>query len=52
MFRAQLAHLQETLHERNQPTSTTAHNRHQTYVPVVSLEDGQVMPETFRDFEP
>jgi hypothetical protein len=35
-----------------QPTSTTAHNNHQTCVRVVSPEDGQVMPETCRDFEP
>jgi hypothetical protein len=35
-----------------QPTSTTAHNSHQICVRVVSPEDGQVMPETCRDFEP
>jgi hypothetical protein len=29
-----------------------AHNSHQTCVRVVSPEDGQVMPETCRDFEP
>jgi hypothetical protein len=67
MFRALLAHLQETLYERrfgdlcavvdvgrlsNQPTSTTAHNSHQIYVRVVFLEDGQIIPETCRDFEP
>jgi hypothetical protein len=37
---------------RDQPTSTTAHNIHQTCIRVVSPEDGQVMPDTFRDFEP
>jgi hypothetical protein len=73
MYRALLAHLQETLHGRRfgdycvcleiwvglgvwegwvQPTTTTAHNSHQTCVPVVSPEDGQVMPETCRGFEP
>jgi hypothetical protein len=35
-----------------QPTATTAHNNHQTGVRVVPPEDGQVMPETCRDFEP
>jgi hypothetical protein len=77
MFRALLAHLQETLHERrfgdyrmrllmwgglrvweacslptasHQTTSTTAHNSHQICVCVVPPEDGQVMPETCRDF--
>jgi hypothetical protein len=39
MFRALIAHL-------------PAHNSHQTCVRVVSPEDGQVMPETCRDFEP
>jgi hypothetical protein len=65
MFRALLAHLQETLHEgrfgdycdslptpRDQPTSTTARNSHQTCVCVVSPEIGQVIPETCRDSEP
>jgi hypothetical protein len=37
---------------RDQPTSTTAHNSHQTCIRVVPPEDGQVMPETCRDFEP
>jgi hypothetical protein len=32
--------------------STTAQNRHQICVRVVPPEDGQVMPETCRDFEP
>jgi hypothetical protein len=36
----------------HQPTSTTAHNSHQICVRVVPPEDVQVMPETFRDFEP
>jgi hypothetical protein len=36
----------------DQPTFTTAHNSHQTCVRVVPPEDGQVMPETCRDFEP
>jgi hypothetical protein len=30
---------------------TTAHNSHQICVRVVPPEDGQVMPETYRDFE-
>jgi hypothetical protein len=37
---------------RDQPTPTTAHNSHQICVRVVPPEDGQVMPETCRDFEP
>jgi hypothetical protein len=37
---------------RDQPTSTTANNNYQTCVRAVSPEDGQVMPETCRDFEP
>jgi hypothetical protein len=37
---------------RDQPTSTRAHNNHHTCVRVVSPEDGQVMRETCRDFEP
>jgi hypothetical protein len=32
--------------------STTAHNNHQVCIRVVPPEDGQVMPETCRDFEP
>jgi hypothetical protein len=36
---------------QDQPTSTAAHNSHQTGVRVVSPEDGQVIPETCRDFE-
>jgi hypothetical protein len=36
---------------RDQPTSTTAHNSHQTCVRVVSPEDGQVMHKTCRNFE-
>jgi hypothetical protein len=54
MFRALLAHPQEALHGRrigDQPTSTTAHNSHQFCVRVVPPEDGQVMPETYRDIE-
>jgi hypothetical protein len=35
-----------------QSTSTTARNSHQSCVCVVPPEDGQVMPETCRDFEP
>jgi hypothetical protein len=31
---------------------TTAHTRHQICIRVVPAEDGQVMPETCRDFEP
>jgi hypothetical protein len=55
MFRAIHADLQESLHERrfgNQTTSIVAHNSHQTCVRVVSPEDGQVISETCRDFEP
>jgi hypothetical protein len=37
---------------RDQPTSTTAHTSHQIGVRVLPPEDGQVMPETCRDFEP
>jgi hypothetical protein len=32
--------------------TTTAHNSHQICVRVVPPEDGQVLPETSRDFEP
>jgi hypothetical protein len=35
----------------NQPTTTTAPNSHQFCVSVVPPDDGQVMPETCRDFE-
>jgi hypothetical protein len=35
----------------DQPTSTTAHNSHQSCIRVVSPGDGQVMLETCRDFE-
>jgi hypothetical protein len=66
MFRASLAHLQEAytnavlcgcrsglfVESRQQPTTTIAHNHHQTSVCVVPPEDGQVMPETCQDFEP
>jgi hypothetical protein len=31
-------------------TSTSAHNSHQSCIRVVSPNDGQVMPETYRDF--
>jgi hypothetical protein len=36
----------------DQPTSTNAHNSHQSCIRVVSPDDGQVMPETCREFEP
>jgi hypothetical protein len=58
MFRALLLHHQEILHERRfddycvQPTSTTAHNNHQKCVRVVPPDEGQVIPETCREFEP
>jgi hypothetical protein len=57
MFRTLLAHLQEGWsrdvfpHPVPQPTSTTAHNSHQTSVSVVPSEDGQVMPKICRDIE-
>jgi hypothetical protein len=36
---------------RDQSASTNAHNSHQICVRVVPPEDGQVIPETCRDFE-
>jgi hypothetical protein len=36
----------------HQPTTTTAHNSHQSCIRVVPPDDGQVMPETCRDYEP
>jgi hypothetical protein len=36
---------------QDQPTSTTAHNSHQSCIRVVSPDDGQLMPKTCRDFE-
>jgi hypothetical protein len=36
----------------DQLTSTTAHNSHQSCIRVVSPDDGQIMHETCRDFEP
>jgi hypothetical protein len=35
-----------------QPTSTPAHNTYKNCICVLPSEDGQVMPETCRGFEP
>jgi hypothetical protein len=61
MFRALLAHLQETLHERRFGDYCVqlqmwvglriAHNSNQFCVRLVPPEDGQVMPETCREIE-
>jgi hypothetical protein len=51
MFWASLAHLQEALH-RGSLVSVVCTQHSPNCVCVVPAEDGQVMPETYRGFEP